>query len=47
MSQLGGVPIIILREGSEVSKGNSAREKNIQAIRAVAEAVKTTLGELV
>jgi thermosome len=44
MSQLGGVPIIILKEGSEVSKGNSARQKNIQAIRAVAEAVKTTLG---
>ncbi|MHA1453547.1 MAG: thermosome subunit beta [Promethearchaeota archaeon] len=44
MSQLGGVPIIILREGTESTKGKGARNKNIQAIRAVAEAVKTTLG---
>ena len=44
MAQLGGVPILILREGSESDKGNQARNKNIQAIQAVAEAVKTTLG---
>jgi thermosome len=44
MAQLGGVPILILKEGTESNKGKSAREKNIQAIRAVAEAVKTTLG---
>jgi thermosome len=44
MSQLGGVPVIILREGTESTKGKGARNKNIQAIRAVAEAVKTTLG---
>ena len=44
MSQLGGTPIIILREGSEQTKGNDARARNILAIQAVAEAVKSTLG---
>ncbi|MCP4764061.1 MAG: thermosome subunit [archaeon] len=44
MAQLGGVPILILKEGTESAKGRSARNKNIQAIQAVAEAVKTTLG---
>ncbi|XEO79290.1 Thermosome subunit alpha [Candidatus Lokiarchaeum ossiferum] len=41
---LGGTPILILREGSERSQGNDARAKNIMAIQAVAEAVKSTLG---
>ncbi|WP_457917255.1 thermosome subunit beta [Candidatus Lokiarchaeum ossiferum] len=44
MSMLGGTPILILREGSERSQGNDARAKNILAIQAVAEAVKSTLG---
>jgi len=44
MSQLGGMPILILREGSEQTKGNDARARNILAIQAVAEAVKSTLG---
>ena len=44
MSQLGGMPILILKEGSEETKGNDARAKNILAIQAVAEAVKSTLG---
>ncbi len=44
MAQLGGIPIIILKEGTESIKGNSARNKNIQAIKAVAEAVRSTLG---
>jgi thermosome len=44
MSQLGGVPVIILKEGTESTKGKGARSKNIQAIQAVAESVKTTLG---
>lgn len=44
MSMLGGTPILILREGSERSQGNDARAKNIMAIQAVAEAVKSTLG---
>jgi thermosome len=44
MAQLGGVPILILKEGTERSTGKDAREKNIMAIQAVAEAVKSTLG---
>jgi thermosome len=44
MSQLGGVPILILKEGSERSSGKDARSRNIMAIQAVAEAVKSTLG---
>ncbi len=44
MAQLGGVPILILKEGTQSAKGKTARNKNIQAIQAVAEAVKTTLG---
>jgi len=44
MSMLGGTPILILREGSERSQGQDARSKNIMAIQAVAEAVKSTLG---
>ena len=44
MAQLGGIPILILKEGTEQSKGNTARDKNIIAIQAVADAVKSTLG---
>ncbi len=44
MSQLGGTPILVLKEGTQHSKGKDAREKNIMAIQAVAEAVKSTLG---
>lgn len=44
MSQLGGVPILLLKEGAERTKGQDARDKNIIAIQAVAEAVKSTLG---
>ena len=44
MSQLAGYPVLILKEGSERTTGKSAREKNILAIQAVAEAVKSTLG---
>lgn len=44
MSQLAGYPVLILKEGTERSTGKSAREKNILAIQAVAEAVKSTLG---
>lgn len=44
MSQLGGTPVLILKEGTETSKGKDARSRNIMAIQAVAEAVKSTLG---
>jgi len=44
MAQLSGVPIIILKEGTERRKGKDAQKNNIAAAKAVAEAVRTTLG---
>lgn len=43
-AQLGGQPIFILREGTERSKGREAQNNNIMAAKAVANAVRTTLG---
>ncbi len=42
--QLGGQPIFILREGSERTRGRDAQNSNIMAAKAVAAAVRTTLG---
>src|SRR4030066_144362 len=42
--QLAGQPIYILREGSQRTKGKEAQNNNIMAARAVAAAVRTTLG---
>ncbi|HUV83736.1 MAG TPA: thermosome subunit alpha, partial [archaeon] len=42
--QLGGQPIFILREGTERSRGREAQNSNIMAAKAVANAVRTTLG---
>src|SRR3989337_4138471 len=42
--QLAGQPIYILREGSQRTKGRDAQHNNIMAARAVAAAVRTTLG---
>lgn len=42
---LGGqMPILVLKEGTEREKGRSAQTNNIAAAKAVAEAVKSTLG---
>ena len=41
---LGNQPIIILREGTESTKGKSAQNNNIAAARAIADAVRSTLG---
>ncbi len=43
-AQLGGQPIIILKEGTERTRGKEARSNNIMAAKAVAAAVRTTLG---
>jgi thermosome len=43
-AQLGGQPIFILREGTERSRGREAQSNNIMAAKAVANAVRTTLG---
>jgi thermosome len=42
--QLGGQPIIILREGATRNRGQEAQNNNFAAARAVAAAVKSTLG---
>src|SRR3989337_963600 len=39
-----GQPVLILREGTERSKGKGAQSNNIAAARAVADAVRSTLG---
>ncbi len=42
--QLGGQPIIILRQGTTRNRGQEAQNSNIAAARAVANAVRSTLG---
>lgn len=42
--QLGGVPVIILKEGTRQTKGKEALRSNITAARIISEVVKTTLG---
>jgi thermosome len=44
IGNLGGQPILILREGSSRRKGKEAQYANIQAAKVVAEVVKATLG---
>lgn len=39
-----GQPVIILREGTERSKGKGAQYNNIQAAKAIADAVRSALG---
>lgn len=42
--QLGGQPILILREGTTRNRGQEARNSNFAAAKAVASAVRSTLG---
>ncbi len=42
--QLGGVPVLVLKEGSEQTQGREAQSTNINEAKAVASAVRTTLG---
>src|SRR5674536_208600 len=44
IGQLGGQPILILKEGSQRTRGKEAQGMNITASKAVASAVRTTLG---
>ncbi len=44
IGQIGGQPVLILPEGTLRTKGKSAQESNIAAAKAVADAVRTTLG---
>jgi archaeal chaperonin len=43
-TQAGGVPIVVLKEGSKRSRGKEAQHANITAIKVVAESVKSALG---
>ncbi|MEM2995497.1 MAG: thermosome subunit beta [Candidatus Bathyarchaeia archaeon] len=43
-SQAGGIPVLILKEGSSRSRGREAQHANIMAARIVAETVKSSLG---
>lgn len=40
----GGMPVLILREGSKETKGKEAQKNNITAAKLIAEIVKTSLG---
>jgi thermosome len=40
----GGVPVLVLKEGSNRSRGREAQNNNIEAAKVVAEAVKSALG---
>ncbi|MFW9830588.1 MAG: thermosome subunit beta [Candidatus Thorarchaeota archaeon] len=44
MAQMQGVPVLILKEGTERARGRDARENNIMAVRALADAIRTSLG---
>ncbi len=43
-TQAGGVPILVLREGSKRSRGREAQHGNITAAKVVAESVRSSLG---
>ncbi len=41
---MGTTPILVLREGTRRERGKSAQDSNIQAAKAIADAVRSTLG---
>jgi thermosome len=43
-AQAGGVPVLVLKEGSSRSRGREAQHTNIMAAKIVAETVKSALG---
>jgi thermosome len=44
MGQQGQIPILVLREGTQRETGKGAQHNNIQAAKAIADAVRSTLG---
>lgn len=44
MAQMGGTPVLVLKEGSERTRGKDAQSRNITAAKTVAGSVRTTLG---
>ena len=43
-SQSGGVPILVMREGADRSRGREAQHNNITAAKVIAESVRSALG---
>jgi len=43
-AQAGGIPVLVLKEGSTRSRGRAAQHNNIMAARMIAEAVRSSLG---
>jgi thermosome len=43
-AQLGGTPVLILKEGTSRSRGKDAQAANIMAAKVIAEAIRTSLG---
>ena len=43
-SQTGSVPVLIMREGSERSRGRDVQRNNIMAAKTIADAIKSSLG---
>ena len=43
-ANIGGQPVIILKEGTSRSRGKEAQKSNIMAAKVVAETIKTSLG---
>ena len=44
MAQLSGTPVLIMKEGTERTRGKDAMDNNITAAIVIAEAVRTSLG---
>lgn len=42
--QLGGTPVLVLKEGSERTRGKDAQSRDILAAKSIVAAVKSTLG---
>jgi chaperonin GroEL (HSP60 family) len=44
LTQIGGVPVLVLKEGTQMAFGKEALRLNIMIARAIAEVMRTTLG---
>lgn len=44
LAQIGGVPVLVLKEGTSRRTGREAMMLNFMVAKAIAETVKTTLG---
>ena len=43
-SSSGGIPVVILKEGAQQTKGRDAQKNNISAAKLIAEIIHTSLG---